>query len=204
MKEKPTLEQAELTQPEPKQAEQPAHPYPKPRRKDVPHDLADEVKWDIVLHICERIAEGEFLIHITREENMPCPSTFRNWLRAHSEFARIYADALIDRIEWLQSETLDAAEAPVRTYKDSKDNQRVDPADVSIHNARIRTLQWLTNSLIARHREQTEARSGPVPKLMLNYLADQQREHQKATGENLPLLHFKEAYFQANPPIPLD
>jgi len=188
---------------QPAGTEQPTHPFPKPRRKDTPHNLSREIKNDIVLHICERIAEGEFLINITREENMPCPSTFRNWLRHDGDFASIYNDSLIDRIESLQAETIKATREPVSTYKDSKDNQRVDPGAVSIHNARIRTLQWLTNALIARQREQVQDRNGNIPPMMLSYLIDEKLKHEKATGQILPLLAFKDEYFRdfAQPPL---
>ena len=188
---------------QPAVTEQPTHSFPKPRRKDTPHNLSREIKSDIVLHICERIAEGEFLINITSEENMPCPSTFRNWLRHDGEFALIYNDSLIDRIESLQAAILDATRDRVGTYKDSKGNQRVDPGSVSARNARIRTLQWLTNSLIARQREQVQASSGHIPRQMCGCHTGQKNGHEKQTGEILPLLAFKDQYFRdyAQPPL---
>ena len=43
--------------------------------------------------ICAKLAEGESMRSISREESMPCCSTLFLWLRTHKEFSEQYAKA---------------------------------------------------------------------------------------------------------------
>jgi hypothetical protein len=132
---------------------------------------------------------------------MPSPSTFRNWLRNDTEFARFYADALLDRTEWYKAEAIAASKESIPTYKDSRDNHRADPAAVSARNARVRTLQWIVTTLEARLRDLARSRESSIAFPFRDYVMKEHNINIDNAGPNLPLIHHKEQYNQQHPPI---
>ena len=59
--------------------------------------------------ICERIAAGESLVSICRDDAMPCYTTVQTWLGLHEDFAARYARAREDQADVLADEMLDIA-----------------------------------------------------------------------------------------------
>jgi hypothetical protein len=79
--------------------------------------------------ICERLANGEPLIHICDEEGFPSAVTVFRWLGKHEEFRNKYARARESGIDRLALETLRIA-----------DNQDEDPQS---RRVRVDTRKWL-------------------------------------------------------------
>lgn len=64
---------------------------------------------ELALQICERIAEGETLSEICRDENMPARSTFNRWVVQHPDLSRAYAAARELSAYAMEEEALDIA-----------------------------------------------------------------------------------------------
>lgn len=62
--------------------------------------------------ICERIAAGESLVSICKDDAMPCYTTAQKWLGTHESFAAKYARAREDQADVLADEMLDIARSP--------------------------------------------------------------------------------------------
>ena len=60
--------------------------------------------------ICARIADGQSVREICRDEAMPCMSTVFNWLAGNSEFLERYARAKEAQAEHLAEDILDIAD----------------------------------------------------------------------------------------------
>jgi hypothetical protein len=76
-----------------------------PRRGGRPSDYTEELADEIVA----RLAEGEPLAVICRDEHMPCDDTVRNWARADEALSRDIARARVagfDKIAWRSRLTL--------------------------------------------------------------------------------------------------
>ena len=63
--------------------------------------------------ICERLASGESMRAISRDEDMPCMSTLFLWLRTHEEFSEQYAKAKEESADALVEDMLDIADNQV-------------------------------------------------------------------------------------------
>lgn len=75
------------------------------RPTDYSLDLADL--------ICERLAEGESMRSVARDESMPALSTIFKWLREHKEFSEQYAIAKEESADALVDDMLDIADNQV-------------------------------------------------------------------------------------------
>ena len=49
--------------------------------------------------ICERIAAGEFLINICKDEDLPTVRRCKQWMKEHSDFKMLHDKAINDRSE---------------------------------------------------------------------------------------------------------
>lgn len=65
---------------------------------------------EMVDEILRRVAEGEFLATVCREDGMPHPSTFRDWVNAYEELSRRFAHAREDGEEAILAGTLAIAD----------------------------------------------------------------------------------------------
>lgn len=74
-----------------------------------PTDYTPEIT-DIV---CERLAAGESMRSISRDEDMPAMSTLFLWLRTHKEFSEQYAKAKEESADALVEDMLDIADNQV-------------------------------------------------------------------------------------------
>lgn len=63
--------------------------------------------------ICERLAAGESMRSISRDDSMPAMSTLFKWLREHEEFSQQYAKAKEESADALVEDMLDIADNQV-------------------------------------------------------------------------------------------
>jgi transposase-like protein len=80
---------------------------------------------ELVATICERLAMGEPLAAICRDEGMPHPSTVRDWMAADETVSRAIARAREDGEDWLAAECLEIADDGSRDYETKEDGREV-------------------------------------------------------------------------------
>ncbi len=73
--------------------------------------------------ICSRIAEGESMRSISRDENLPAMSTLFKWLRTHSEFSEQYARAKEQSTDALFEDLLDIADDGTNDWMEKHDEE---------------------------------------------------------------------------------
>jgi hypothetical protein len=80
---------------------------------------------ELVESICERLAQGEPLAAICRDEGMPHPSTVRDWMKADEAVSLAIARAREDGEDWLAAECLEIADDGRRDYVPTDDGRGV-------------------------------------------------------------------------------
>jgi len=102
--------------------------------------------------ICIRIAEGESLRQILRDEGMPAQSTVYEWLLRHPEFAENYtrareeqADTLADEIIAIADESPETVE--VRDKEGNVLDVKIDSGYVNYQRQRIEARKWTAMKL---------------------------------------------------------
>ena len=94
---------------------------------------------EVAVRICRRIAEGEPLTRICKDEHMPGYSTVLLWRSSNREFAALYAKAREDQADVYADQILDIADQAVRR-------------EVDVHCARlaIDARKWVASKLKPR------------------------------------------------------
>ena len=108
--------------------------------------------------ICQRLAGGENLYEICKEDGFPSTSTVFQWLMHHTDFERLYYRA---RQYWAEAQFEQAVQVSrtpavgVVTKTDGKGNTTVIEADnVEHRKLLVQTIQWgLTRVYPARYSE---------------------------------------------------
>ena len=94
--------------------------------------------------ICERLADGESLRSICRDERFPPHSTVRNWVvYDESGFAAQYTRARDHGLDLLADEVLEIADADVGTL----DNGGKDSGDIAHKRIRFDARRWYLSKL---------------------------------------------------------
>ena len=110
------------------------------------------------MEICTRIASGESLTRICRDETMPGLSAVYQWLLVHTEFAEMYARAREDQADTLADEIIDIAD----------ESQGGKVADVHSASLRVDARKWVAAKLKPRKyserhfQEVTGKDGGPI------------------------------------------
>lgn len=99
--------------------------------------------------ICERLGEGETLVSICRDEDMPGRRTVGDWRKANPEFAKAYDEAMLQGCHALLDETLEIADDGSQDYTTDKDGN---PVFDSEHVQRSKLRIWARHELIKRKR----------------------------------------------------
>lgn len=103
--------------------------------------------------ICSRLANGESLRTICKDEDMPCKATVFNWMRTNKEFLDQYARAKEEAADALVEEMLDIADDGANDWMEKHDS---DGACVGYHlngehvqrsKVRIDTRKWIAAKL---------------------------------------------------------
>ncbi|WP_338688933.1 terminase small subunit protein [Bradyrhizobium sp. 26S5] len=119
--------------------------------------------------ICDRMAEGESLRTICKDEDMPARSTVFLWLAAHKEFSDLYARAVEARAHLLAEEILEISDDGRNdTYRDDDGNVMTDHDVIARSRLRVDSRKWLAARLAPRKygdkitQEVTGADGGPI------------------------------------------
>ena len=101
----------------------------------------------IALTICDRIADGESLVQITRDPSMPKKTAVYEWLLRHAEFAELYARAREDQADSLADEIQAIADELPMEITDDKGVTRFDSAYVTWQKNRVDARKWIASKL---------------------------------------------------------
>lgn len=106
--------------------------------------LADE--------ICERLANGETLLAICRDEHMPSRPTVHQWIlkppAGAEEFPFTYARAREIGVNVLVDQTLEiSADGSKDVYVDADGNERTNNEVVQRSRLRVDTIKWLASKI---------------------------------------------------------
>lgn len=103
--------------------------------------------------ICERVARGETIKQITRDEDMPPDSTVRGWILDNREgFSELYARAREMQFEVMSEDILEIADDGSNDWMDRhreyKGVDKVENAEaIARSRLRVDTRKWLLSKL---------------------------------------------------------
>lgn len=98
---------------------------------------------ELIESICERVANGESMRKICRDEHMPVLTTIFRWIRENPEFKQQYDAATDMRADAYAEDMQDIADTPPALTADGK----IDAGDVAHMRLRIDTRKWIASKL---------------------------------------------------------
>lgn len=106
---------------------------------------------ELVDEICERIANGQSVRELCRDDAMPGMSTLFRWLAANESFRERYARAKEAQVEYLAEELLEIADDGSNDWmlrKNGEDaTETVNHEHITRSKVRIDTRKWLLAKL---------------------------------------------------------
>lgn len=97
--------------------------------------------------ICGRLAAGESLASICRDQTMPAQTTVYRWIATIPEFRELYACAREDQAETLADQIQDLADEKPSHVIDDKGVKRVDNGWVTWQKNRVDARKWVAAKL---------------------------------------------------------
>lgn len=101
--------------------------------------------------ICARLAEGESLRSVCRDESMPCAATVFTWMRVHKEFLEQYEKAKEESADALVEDMLDIADNARNDWMEQHDEDNVgyrfNGEHVQRSRLRIDVRKWAASKL---------------------------------------------------------
>jgi len=114
-----------------------------------PTDYSEE----LAAQICERLANGEPLAAICRDEKMPCASSVYLWLTKHPLFSEMYTRAREDQADTLADQIIhiaDNTQIGIKT-KTGKDGVEITEGDMIEHRRlQVDARKWVAAKLKPR------------------------------------------------------
>ena len=116
------------------------------------HPGGRPTKYDSTLaaEICTRIAHGEPLVRICKDEHMPHVSSVYLWLSRFAEFSDMYAKAREDQADTLADEIQAIADAMPMEKTDGNGNTSFDGAYIQWMKLRVDARKWTASKLKPR------------------------------------------------------
>jgi hypothetical protein len=150
---------------------------------------------ELVETICERLAKGEPLAAICRDDGMPHPSTVRDWMSADADVSRAIARAREDGEDWLAAECLQIADTPVEGTFEKYEPVVIDnPDDPELpQTTELRLVERKLEDMLGHRKLQIETRL----KLLSKW-------NPKKYGERLALAGDPEAPVQVEATVTLE
>ena len=106
-----------------------------------------EQKQNIINTICERIANGESVRAILKDDNLPAFNTFLIWVSESDEKSKQYEYAMKMRAEVLFEETLEIADDSSKDIEYGENGQRMNTEYVQRSRLRVDTRKWYLSKL---------------------------------------------------------
>lgn len=106
---------------------------------------------DKAILICSRMAEGESLRSICRDESMPALSTVFLWVAKHSEFSEQYKLAMASRADAMFEDMIEIADDGRNDYIVSGDgDERFNTEHVQRSRLRLDTRKWMLSKMLPK------------------------------------------------------
>lgn len=108
---------------------------------------------ELASRICQRLADGETLRAVCRDDGMPTPSTVLNWTNSKSTgaFSEQYAKAREIGYRHMADELVEIADDGRNdTYQDEDGNVRVNTDVVARSRLRVDTRKWLLSKALPK------------------------------------------------------
>lgn len=105
---------------------------------------------DVAGAICDRMADGESLVSICREDAMPDRRTVYRWLDAHEEFRHKYARAVELRVEHWGDEILDIVDESGFDATVVDGRAVIDGEAIGRARLRMDARKWLMSKLLPK------------------------------------------------------
>lgn len=101
--------------------------------------------------ICSRMAEGESLRSICRDDSMPALSTVFLWVAKHSEFSEQYKLAMASRADAMFEDMIDIADDGRNDYIVSGEGEeRFNTEHVQRSRLRLDTRKWMLSKMLPK------------------------------------------------------
>jgi hypothetical protein len=98
---------------------------------------------DLSFEICARLAEGEPMTKITKDEHMPAPATLYRWLASDPEFRDRYETARADGAHTFAAQIVEIIDDEPMYVFDDKGNKRVDPGSIAQKRLKMDGRKWI-------------------------------------------------------------
>ena len=114
---------------------------------------------ELIATICARIAEGESMRSVTRDDAMPAMTTLFRWMGEYPDFKQHYATAMEQRTDMMFEDIMEIADEECTFVKKSKHGgddvegeQEVtfDPTAVARNRLRIDARKWMLSKMIPK------------------------------------------------------
>lgn len=105
---------------------------------------------ELIQAICARIAEGESMRKITRDDSMPAMTTMFRWLNECSEFKQQYATAMEQRTEALFEEILEIADETTRDTIETETGEKPNAEWISRSRLRVDARKWMLSKMVPK------------------------------------------------------
>lgn len=102
---------------------------------------------DTAAAICARLADGESLRSICRDDAMPDGSTVFRWIAAHEEFRKQYALAREAQADTLADEILEIADDTSGDTTYGENGERADTEWIARSRLRVDARKWLASKM---------------------------------------------------------
>lgn len=121
----------------------------------MPKSYSDKEKKDLCQTVFERVANGESVREILKDSQMPCFSTFLQWISCDEDISKQYARAMEIRAENLFDEMFEIADDASGDYEErvTKDGEPISvfkPENVQRSRLRIDTRKWALSKMNAK------------------------------------------------------
>ena len=116
------------------------------------HPGGRPTKYDetLVREICARIAHGEPLVKICKDDHMPNVSSIYLWLSRYPEFSEMYTKAREDQADTLADEIQEIADQMPMEKTDGNGNTSFDGAYIQWMKLRVDARKWTASKLKPR------------------------------------------------------
>jgi hypothetical protein len=118
--------------------------------KQIPIGRPVEYTEDIAEEVCWRLAHGESLVSICRDEHLPHCATIYRWLIRFPVFCEMYARAREDQADTNADEILAIADEMPPEYTDEKGRTSLDQTYIAWQKNRIDARKWTAAKLKPR------------------------------------------------------
>lgn len=141
---------------------------------------------ELVTQICMRLAEGESLLKICREDAMPSRGTIFRWLIENVEFKNKYEAAREMQAELFADELNEIADDGTNDWMESADKEggvgyKLNGEHIQRSRLRIDTRKWIASKLKPKkygdkiQAEHTGADGGPLQVVIQKFTPDDEK-----------------------------